>query len=97
MIEAALDATLCDDEQGWHVGDAEARRQVGPLVDIDAADDEGAMVLPSLQHLGDKALNAPRSAVELGVEEDEPRARVRSLSDRNRARIRPDGGGTARG
>jgi hypothetical protein len=79
MFEATLDTTIGDDEQRWHFVDAETLCEVGPLIDIHVADEEGAVVLAPLEHLGYVALHAPASTVELGVEEDEPRVRLSAM------------------
>jgi hypothetical protein len=81
VFETTLHSAICDDEQRWHFLDAEALREVAPLIHIDLTEDEGAVVFAPLQHLRDVALDTPASTVELGVEEDEPRARLRGLLD----------------
>jgi hypothetical protein len=57
-LEAALDAAIRDDEQCGHLVDAEALRKVGPRLDIDLAEDKGAVILPPLEHLNTRGLSA---------------------------------------
>ena len=45
--------------------DAEAFGEVGSLVDVDLTEREGLVVLATLQHLGDEALHAAASTVDL--------------------------------
>lgn len=72
----ALEATeaICEDDEGRHLVDAEALRKVGPRLDIDLAEDKGAVVLPPLEHLCDEAFDAAASTVHLRAEQDEKRA-----------------------
>jgi hypothetical protein len=71
MLKAGLDTTVGDHQQRWHLLDPEVLGQVGPLIDIDLAEDEGAVVLSPLEHLGEEAFDPSAGTVELGVEEDE--------------------------
>ena len=79
MRESAVDVAVGDDEERRNLVDPEALDQVRMLVHIDRVEHERRVVLASLEHLGDEALDATAAAADPGVEEDEPGSRRNSL------------------
>jgi hypothetical protein len=56
-FEACLDPAVGDDEERRHFLDPEALGEFGLLVDIHRVEDEGAVVVAALEHLGEVALH----------------------------------------
>jgi hypothetical protein len=79
MREAVTDAPVGDDEERRNLVDPEALGQVRMLVHIDRLEHERCVVVASLEHLGDEALDATAAPAHPGVEENETRPCRRAL------------------
>ena len=72
-IETGLDARVRDHAERRVVADPEPLREIRPRVHVDPDHVKGLVVPASLQHLSEEAVDTPRGAVGLGVEEQQPR------------------------